>query len=168
MIRDLKGRAAYVFEGDNFDVDQIIGIQNIHLTQTEQLLGVMMQTFDSDFVRAVKPGDLIVGGKNFGYGHPHYPAMQMMRHLGVTGIVAESFAPTFWSMEIAGGFPAIACPGVLAHVERWDEIEVSWSASIIVNQSKGVRLPFMRMSNRDVAVLEAGGVVPYLKRILGA
>lgn len=167
MIQDLRGRAAFIFDEDNFDVDQIIGIQNMHLRQPEQLLEVMMREFDPSFVRNVRPGDLIVGGANFGYGHPHYPAMQMMRYVGVSGVIAESFAPTFWSMEIAGGFPTIACPGILANVGRWDEIEVFWGAGVLLNQTRDRRLPIGRMSKRDLAVLEAGGVVPYLRQTLG-
>ena len=104
MISNLKGRVAYVFAGENFDVDEIIGIQNLAATSDPvKLLPLMMKQFDPDFTQKVKAGDLIVGGVNFGYGHPHYPAMETMRKLGIAGVVAESCGPPIWSSEVAAG-----------------------------------------------------------------
>jgi hypothetical protein len=62
----------------------------------------------------VQPGDLLVGNHNFGYGHPHYPPMIGMRHLGIAGVIAESFSPGYWRGEIAMGFPQVICPGISA------------------------------------------------------
>ena len=166
MTKNLKGRVAYIFSDDNFDVDRIVGIQNMHIGDIEKLVKVMMQEFDLDFSANVKPGDLIVGGVNFGYGHPHYPAMQTMRHLGVTGVVAESFSPIFWNIEVAAGFPQIACPGILGNVNRWDEIEIDWHQGCVINRTQDIRLPFGSMTKRDREILDAGGVIPYLKRVM--
>ena len=168
MIGNLLGRAAFIFASENFDVDEIVGIQNLAATSDPvKLLPLMMKEFDPDFAQKVRAGDLIVGGVNFGYGHPHYPAMETMRKLGVAGVVAESFAPTFWSIEIAAGFPLVACPGVLAAVARWDELEVNWADKTLVNRTRNRTLPIGSMSRRDLGILEAGGVVAHLKRQMG-
>ena len=168
MISNLKGRVAYVFAGENFDVDEIIGIQNLAATSDPvKLLPLMMKQFDPDFTQKVKAGDLIVGGVNFGYGHPHYPAMETMRKLGIAGVVAESFAPTFWNIEIAAGFPLVTCPGIVGAVERWDELEVDWAAKSLVNRTRNRTLPIGSMSQRDLGILNAGGVVAHLRREMG-
>ena len=62
------------------------------------------------------------------------------------------------------GFPQVTCPGILDFVERWDEIEVDFAASQLRNHSKGRSIPFDPLSQSEVEMLSAGGLVPYLKR----
>ena len=90
-LENLRGRVAFIFEEVNFDVDQIVGVKNIKITDIDELADAAMQSYDPDFRSSVRPGDLIVGADNFGYGHPHYPPMRAMRHIGVAGVLAESF-----------------------------------------------------------------------------
>ena len=163
-LKPLRGRVAFVFDEVNFDVDQIVGVKNIKITDIDELAQAAMQTYDPDFHAKVKPGDIIVGNHNFGYGHPHYPPMRAMRHLGITGVVAESFSPGYWRGEISMGFPQASCPGVLDLVERWDEIELDWDENIIRNLTRGRALPIEPLSFADREMLDAGGLVPYLKR----
>ena len=160
----LKGRVAFIFDEVNFDVDQIVGVKNIKITDLAELAQVAMQSYDPDFATTVRPGDLLVGADNFGYGHPHYPPMQAMRHLGITGVIAESFSPGYWRGEVSMGFPQVGCPGILGFVERWDEIEVDWAAGVVRNHTKGTELPFEPLPLADAEMIEAGGLVPFLKR----
>jgi 3-isopropylmalate/(R)-2-methylmalate dehydratase small subunit len=163
-LKNLRGRAAFIFTETDFDVDQIIGVKNIKLQDVNELAKVAMQSYDPDFAKAVKPGDLLVGAENFGYGHPHYPPMRAMRHLGIAGIVAESFSPGYWRGEISMGFPQVSCPGILDFVRRWDEIEVDWSAGVVRNHRSGGSLRFEKLARADELMLAAGGLVPYLKQ----
>ena len=161
-MKNLKGRVAFVFTEDDFDVDQIVGVKNIKLRDPAELAAVAMQAYDTAFSQQVRPGDLLVGAQNFGYGHPHYPPMIGMRHLGVAGVIAESFSPGYWRGEIAMGFPQVACPGIRGLVQRWDEIEVDWARLRVVNHTKGRELPFEPLAEADSEMLEAGGIVGYL------
>jgi 3-isopropylmalate/(R)-2-methylmalate dehydratase small subunit len=163
-LQNLRGRVAFVFDEINFDVDQIVGVKNIKITDIEELAQAAMQSYDPGFRDKVKPGDVIVGNHNFGYGHPHYPPMRAMRHLGIAGVVAESFSPGYWRGEISMGFPQASCPGILGLVERWDEIEVDWQANEVRNLTKGASLPIEPLSFADHEMLDAGGLLPYLKR----
>ena len=92
-LQNLRGRVAWVFAEDDFDVDQIVGVKNIKITDIDELAGLAMQSYDPDFRQQVKAGDLLVGGSNFGYGHPHYPPMRAMRHLGIGGVIAGPDMP---------------------------------------------------------------------------
>jgi 3-isopropylmalate/(R)-2-methylmalate dehydratase small subunit len=162
-LKNLRGRVAYVFAEDDFDVDQIVGVKNIRIQDVEELKRVAMQSFDPGFATSVRAGDLLVGGANFGYGHPHYPPMTAMRAFGVTCVIAESFSPGYWWGEMAEGFPQIACPGILGLVRRWDVVEVSWSDNLVRNLTNGQALPFEPLARSAIELLEAGGLVPYLQ-----
>ena len=162
-LENLRGRVAFIFEEVNFDVDQIVGVKNIKITDIDELANAAMESYDPDFRSAVRPGDLLVGADNFGYGHPHYPPMRAMRHLGLAGVLAESFSPGYWRGEISMGFPQATCPGILGLVERWDEIEIDWAANEVRNLTKGSSLPIDPLSKADRAMLDAGGLIGYLQ-----
>jgi 3-isopropylmalate/(R)-2-methylmalate dehydratase small subunit len=66
------------------------------------------------------------------------------------------------------GFPQASCPGVLDLVERWDEIELDWDANELRNLTKGRSLPIEPLSYADREMLDAGGLVQYLKRPVAA
>lgn len=161
-LANLKGRVAWIFEDEDFDVDQIIGVKNIKIKDPEELARLCMADEDPQFAENLRPGDLLVGNHNFGYGHPHYPPMIGMRQLGIGGVVGESFAPGYWRGEIAMGFPQVICPGIMGAVSRWDEIEVDWDASILSNFTTGIELPIEPLSESDRQMLDAGGIVGYL------
>jgi 3-isopropylmalate/(R)-2-methylmalate dehydratase small subunit len=163
-LPNLKGRVAFVFEERDFDVDQIIGVKNIKIQDVDELAALAMQSYDPDFQKSVRPGDVIVGADNFGYGHPHYPPMRALRHLGIAGVIAESFSPGYWRGEISMGFPQVSCPGILAFVQRWDDIEVDWAAGVVRNLTRSNKIAFEPLSRADRQMLEAGGLVPYLKQ----
>tara|TARA_R110002020_G_scaffold184947_3_gene382371 strand:+ start:3608 stop:4123 length:516 start_codon:yes stop_codon:yes gene_type:complete len=162
-LENLRGRVAFIFEEINFDVDQIVGVKNIKITDIDELADAAMQSYDPDFRKSVRPGDLLVGADNFGYGHPHYPPMRAMRHIGIAGVLAESFSPGYWRGEISMGFPQATCPGILGLVERWDEIEIDWGANEVRNLTRGGSLPIDPLSNADRAMLDAGGLIGYLQ-----
>lgn len=161
---NLRGRVAWVFTEENFDVDQIVGVKNIKITNVEELAKLAMTAYDPQFAAAVRPGDLVVGADNFGYGHPHYPPLRALRHLGIAGVIAESFSPGFWRGEVSMGTPLVSCPGILGLVKRWDEIEVDWADGQIRNHTTGAALAFEPLSSADRDMIETGGLVPYLKK----
>ena len=98
----LTGRVAWIF-GDDFDIDLLIGVENIKCYDSDLLLSKLMNSYEENFVSKVRPGEFLVAGRNFGYGHPHYPPMVAMRSAGVAGVIAESFAPGFWRGETYNG-----------------------------------------------------------------
>jgi 3-isopropylmalate/(R)-2-methylmalate dehydratase small subunit len=162
-LNNLRGRVAFIFEEIDFDVDQIVGVSNMKTTDINELTKSAMQSYDKNFLNTVKQGDLLVGNHNFGYGHPHYPPMKAMRHLGIRGVIAESFSPGYWRGEISMGFPQIPCPGILKFVSRWDEIEVDWATSTLSNLTQGTTIGFEPLPHADFAMLQAGGLENYLK-----
>ena len=165
-LPNLRGRVAWVFDEEDYDIDLIIGVRNIKITDVKELAALAMSDRDPNFAASVRRGDLLVGGRNFGYGHPHYPAMRAMRHLGIAGVVAESFSPGFFRGEISMGFPLVTCPGILTQVQRGDEIEVDWSNGCVRHLGRGSSLPLQQLNAAERQTLEAGGLIPYLKQRL--
>jgi 3-isopropylmalate/(R)-2-methylmalate dehydratase small subunit len=166
-LPNLRGRVAWVFDEPDYDIDLIIGVSNIKITDVKELAALAMSDRDPNFAASVQRGDLLVGGRNFGYGHPHYPAMRAMRHLGISAVVAESFSPGFFRGEISMGFPLVTCPGILAQVQSGDEIEVDWPHSCERHHGRGTRLPLQPLNAAERQTLEAGGLIAYLKQRLG-
>ncbi|MDA7416976.1 3-isopropylmalate dehydratase [Xenophilus arseniciresistens] len=163
-LQNLRGRVAWVFEEDDYDIDLIVGVRNIKITDVKELAALAMSDYVSDFASTVSKGDLLVGGENFGYGHPHYPAMRAMRHLGISAVIAESFSPGFFRGEMSMGFPLVTCPGIRAAVARGDELTVDWARSEVKNLRTGKTLALQPFAPSERGMLEAGGLIPYLKR----
>ena len=155
------GRVAWIF-GDDFDVDMIVGVQNIKSYDRDFLLSVCMSEYEDGFPDRVHDGDLLVGGRNFGYGHPHYPPLVAMRHCGIQAIVAESYAPGFWRGETFNGLPLITCPGITDAVSRWDRLEIDWAAGRLHVPDRGVELASDPPSDRVAQIWCAGGSVNLL------
>ena len=59
-IPSIQGRASWIFTEDNFDVDQIVGVKNIKVTDIQELAALAMKSYDPDFARVVQKGDLVV------------------------------------------------------------------------------------------------------------
>lgn len=159
----VNGRVAWRFEQEDFDVDQIVGVEYIKVTDPQQLASLAMKCFDSAFASTVRPGDVVVGGGNFGYGHPHYASMKALREVGIRAVIAESFSPGFHRGETFMGFPLVTCPGILAAVQRWDEVAVDWTRLKLRVARTARELDVMPRSAIDRTMLEQGGLVPYLK-----
>ncbi|GAA1928773.1 hypothetical protein GCM10009737_33360 [Nocardioides lentus] len=161
-----RGRVAWVF-GDDFDIDLVIGVENIKYYDPDKLRSVLMTAYDPAFVDDVRDGDVIVGGRNFGYGHPHYPAMIAMRNAGIVAVVAESFAPGFWRGELYQGMPMVTVPGISDLVERWDDVVVDWKSASVTVTRTGRTVQGTPPSRHAVNVTEAGGGLNLLKQQYG-
>jgi 3-isopropylmalate/(R)-2-methylmalate dehydratase small subunit len=115
-----------------------------------------MTPFEDGFQDRVRPGDLLVAGRNFGYGHPHDQPMLAMRALGIAGVVAESFAPLFARSETFNGFPLLACPGISKVVTRGERLSVEWEKGEVTLES-GARLDGIPPTPDAVELIHAGG-----------
>jgi 3-isopropylmalate/(R)-2-methylmalate dehydratase small subunit len=158
----LKGRVAWIF-GDHFDVDLIVGIKNISITDVNALLSAFMQSYDKNFKTSSRRGDFLVGGSNFGYGHPHPQAMTMMREVGINTIIAKSFAFPFYRSELAGGMALVTCPRAVSRVSRWDELELDLERETLDNRSTGEQFEVDPIPPVAIEMIHEGGVVNYLK-----
>lgn len=162
----VRGRIGFVFD-DHFDTDRIIGAARMHDRRAhdpDYLRAWVMHDLDPDFGGSVTPGDVLVAGRLFGYGHPHAQAMRAMRALGIRTVVAESFFPSFEYNERHAGMILLACPGVSAHARRGDPIEVDWRHARVHLPDVPAVLAAVPLTDHEIDCLEAGGEREWLLR----
>jgi 3-isopropylmalate/(R)-2-methylmalate dehydratase small subunit len=126
-----------------------------------------MEDLDPAFAKAIRPGDYIVAGRNFGCGSSREHAPIAIKAAGAACVVAESFARIFYRNAINIGLPILECPEAAREAASGDELEVDLAAGLVRNLTKGTERaakpfpPFMR------AIIEAGGLLEYHKERLG-
>jgi len=121
-----------------------------------------------DFVDGVRPGDVIVAGRNWGCGSSREQAAQYLKNLGLAAVVAESFGRIYFRNSIAIAFPNLACPRVSDAFEDGDEIEIELETAIIRNLSKGKELQGQPYTPEMLEIVEKGGLMALLKERLEA
>jgi 3-isopropylmalate/(R)-2-methylmalate dehydratase small subunit len=126
----------------------------------------VMAGVDPEFHLKVKPGDLIVAGINFGMGSSAEDAPRSLRDAGIAAVLAESISNIYLRTLINLGLPAIECPGISTLVEEGEDIEVDVESGSVRNLISGASLAFPPFSDHTIAILDKGGLIPYLKSSL--
>ena len=126
----------------------------------------VMAGIDPEFHLKVKPGDLIVAGINFGMGSSAEDAPRSLRDAGIAAVLAESISNIYLRTLINLGLPAIECPGISILVEQGDDLEVDLESGQVRNLTNGTSQTFPAFSDHAIAILEKGGLIPYLKSSL--
>lgn len=163
MICDVRGRV-WKF-GDNIDTDVMTSGKYLNLPM-EQMKWHAFEEVRPEFAREIKPGDIILAGRNFGCGSSRETAPAALKALGLGAVVAESFARIFYRNSIAIGLPAIICPGAGALGDNGDEAEVSFVHRKVINHGSGKVLDFQPFPVEMLTVLECGGIEPLLKQMM--
>ncbi len=161
----LRGRA-HKF-GDNIDTDIIIPARYLVTTDPAELAKHCMEAIAPDFPQRVQRGDIIVAGENFGCGSSREHAPLAIKGLGISCVIAKSFARIFYRNAFNIGLPVLECPQAVEDIREGDELEVNLETGTIHNRTTGKTYqampipPFMRQ------ILEAGGLISYVQRKLG-
>jgi 3-isopropylmalate/(R)-2-methylmalate dehydratase small subunit len=127
----------------------------------------VMAGIDPEFHKKVQAGDLIVAGINFGMGSSSEDAPRSLRDAGVAAIIAESISNIYLRTLINLGLSAIECPGISTIVEEGHEVEVDLESGRVRNLTNGNSRAFAPFSDHAIAILEKGGLIPYLKSSFG-
>ena len=126
----------------------------------------VMAGVDPEFHSKVKPGDVIVAGINFGMGSSAEDAPRSLRDAGIAAVLAESISNIYLRTLINLGLPAIECRGISTFVEQGDSLEVDLESGRVRNLANGAVQAFPPFSDHAIAILEKGGLIPYLKSSL--
>lgn len=163
MSKIIKGQAWVA--GDDIDTDQIYHGQYLPLTDPREMAAHAMEFVPGmeSFVREVKPGDIVVAGKNFGCGSSREHAVICLKENQVGCVVADSFARIFYRNAINLGFPLLECPGISKKVKTKDQLEVDLNSGVIKNLTSGETIQGNRLSGLEAEITQAGGLLNYLK-----
>jgi 3-isopropylmalate/(R)-2-methylmalate dehydratase small subunit len=157
----LKGKA--IKFGDDISTDHICPGRYFHLrSNLPELAKHAMEDADPDFACKVKPGDFIIAGANFGLGSSREHAAVVIKMSGVCAVLAKSAARIFFRNAINIGLPILICD--TDRINDGDELEVDLENSTVRDLTNGAELRFGNFPQVMLKILEAGGLIPYIKR----
>jgi len=157
----MKRGKAWKF-GDNVSTDHIIPGRYYHLrSNLAELAKHVMEDADPDFAKKVRPGDFIVAGNNFGMGSSREHAPLVIKLAGVSAVIAKSFARIFYRNSINVGLPLLIAD--TDSIDTGDELEVDFESGKIRNTTKALVIKVKPLPEFVLRIIEAGGLVPYVK-----
>jgi len=159
----IRGRARRF--GDNVDTDNITPAATLHLP-SEELKKHAFEPIFPEFYKTVQQGDIIVAGNNFGCGSSREHATQVVKDLGIRYILCESMARIYMRNCVAGGLYPILAKGVSHLFNEGDEIEIDFEQAEVRNTKTGKGVPFKPLTGSPKQILEGGGILPFLKKII--
>jgi 3-isopropylmalate/(R)-2-methylmalate dehydratase small subunit len=154
---------AWVF-GDNLDTD-VIAPGRYMKFGIEEIAKHCLESVAPTFSREVRPGDIVVGGRNFGAGSSREQAPEALKHLGVAVLIAESFAGLFYRNAINLGLPAVVCAQA-KRIRAGDELQVDLERGRIQNRTTGETLGCEAVPPFLMTIIRDGGLLPHLEKKL--
>ncbi len=156
----IRGRAWRL--GDHVTTDHIIpGRLKYKVRTLEEMRQYVFNDLIPGFSERVRPNDIIVAGRNFGYGSSREHAARLLKLVGVGAVVAESFARIFYRNAINVGLPVVEAR---VEAEDGDEMEVDLREGTVRDLSKGTEANFKPFPPMIMSLLEEGGIESYYKR----
>jgi len=156
----VRGRA-WVF-GDEVNTDEMFpGFANrLPIKEAAQ---TMFNASRPSWPALVRPGDIVVAGRNFGLGSSR-PVALLFQQLGVSALLAEHINSLFFRNSINYGLAALTVPGITAHVTEGDELVVDVTAATVVNIRTDTQLTGAPLPEFLLSILRAGGLSAQLER----
>jgi len=152
-----------VWKFDNdVDTDQIIPSQYLLLPTVEEMKAHTLEPIDSGFSGKVSRGDVIVAGENFGSGSSREQAPRVIKELGISAVIAKSFARIFFRNSINIGLPVLICGGIYDDVESGDLIEVDMGKGVITNAKNGRTYYSTKLPEYIARIIESNGLIEFI------
>lgn len=151
--------------GDHVDTDVIIPARYLNISDFKELSEHAMEDIDTTFAPNVKPGDIIVVGRNFGCGSSREHAPIVIQQKGVACIVAESFARIFYRNAINIGLPVLEIGEEAKKIQAGDQVEVDFDKGEIHVVNKGLVIKTHPLPAFVRKIAEAGGLINYVKGV---
>jgi 3-isopropylmalate/(R)-2-methylmalate dehydratase small subunit len=162
MQIELEGRARRL--GDDVNTDYIIASTRKKETLDEAVLKTyLLETIDPAFAASVRPGDLLVAGRNFGCGSAMEIAATVILAAGIRAVIATTFARTFYRNAINNGLIPVQCD--TTGIEEGEQLTVRLDArSVQLVRAGGETRTGERLPGIMLGILAAGGLVEYVRR----
>jgi 3-isopropylmalate/(R)-2-methylmalate dehydratase small subunit len=149
--------------GDHVDTDVIIPARYLNIADFKELANHAMEDIDTTFAPNVKPGDIMVAGKNFGCGSSREHAPMVLKVKGVKCIIADSFARIFYRNAINIGLPVLEIGAQVEKIQAGDQVEVDMQRGIINVKNKNLTIKMKPLPEFIQKIADAGGLVNYVK-----
>ncbi|MCS7299317.1 MAG: 3-isopropylmalate dehydratase small subunit [Spirochaetia bacterium] len=149
--------------GDNIDTDKIIPARYLNTTDPKELAKHCLEDEDPTFVSKVQPGDIIVAGKNFGSGSSREHAVISIKAVGVSAVVAKSFAGIFFRNSINRALPIIEAPEAVDSTDTGDVLEIDLEGGVVRNLTKNKEFRIKPFPQFLFEIFNHGGIMNYAK-----
>ena len=150
--------------GSNVDTDVIIPARYLNTSDPDALAGHCMEDLDPDFIRTVKPGDVIVAGPNFGCGSSREHAPVAIKASGISCVIAPSFARIFYRNAINMGLPILESAQAAEAINAGDEISVDLSTGRITDETTGETFQAQPFPPFIQKIIESDGLMGTLRQ----
>ncbi len=152
--------------GANVDTDVIIPARYLNLSEPDELAAHCMEDIDAEFLKRVKPGDIMMATTNFGCGSSREHAPLAIKAAGISCIIAKSFARIFFRNAINIGLPLLECEEAVDNTDAGDILEVDLSSGRINNLTKGREFTAKPYPDFMAELISAGGLIEHTKKRL--
>ena len=148
---------------DNVDTDVIIPARYLNTSVAAELAKHCMEDIDTEFVKNVKPGDVMVAGWNFGCGSSREHAPLVIKTCGTGCVIAKSFARIFYRNAINIGLPILECEEAAEEIKAGDEVKVDFDTGVITNITTGKTWQAEPFPEFIQNIIQKGGLLASLK-----
>ncbi|HIX94454.1 MAG TPA: 3-isopropylmalate dehydratase small subunit [Candidatus Gemmiger excrementipullorum] len=149
--------------GDNIDTDVIIPARYLNTQSAAELASHCMEDIDKTFITRVQPGDIIVGGENFGCGSSREHAPLAIKAAGVSCVIAKSFARIFYRNSINIGMPILECPAASEAIANGDTVAIDFDTGVITDETTGQTFQAAPFPPFIQKIIAAGGLMNSLQ-----
>ena len=149
---------------DNVDTDVIIPARYLNTSDPKELAAHCMEDIDTEFVKKVRPGDIMVAGFNFGCGSSREHAPLVIKTCGVSCVIAKTFALIFYRNAINIGLPILECPAAAEAIQDGDEVSVDFDTGLITNHTRNESYQAEAFPPFIQEIISAGGLMNSIKQ----
>ncbi len=154
--------------GENVNTDVIIPARYLNVSEPRELAEHCMEDIDKDFLKNMKPGDIIVATTNFGCGSSREHAPIAIKAAGISCVIAKTFARIFFRNAINIGLPLLECEEAVDNTEAGDVLEVDLAIGKIKNLTNHKTFTAQPYPDFMAELISAGGLIEYTKKRLAA
>ena len=148
---------------DNVDTDVIIPARYLNTPNASELALHCMEDIDTEFVKRVQPGDVMVAGWNFGCGSSREHAPLVIKTCVNGCVIAKSFARIFYRNAINIGLPILECEKAAEEIDANDEVKVDFDTGKITDLTTGKTYQAQPFPPFIQNIIKAGGLLKSLK-----
>ena len=150
---------AHVYNRDHVNTDEIIPARYLNTDDETELAKHCLEDLDTEFVKNVKAGDMIVFGDDFGCGSSREHAVWALRGAKISAVIANSFARIFYRNAINCGFLVVESPGITEKVKNGDELKIDTATGKIHNLTQKTTYDITPLPQFAMDIINAGGLL---------
>jgi 3-isopropylmalate/(R)-2-methylmalate dehydratase small subunit len=148
--------------GDNINTDMLFpGKYTYTCSIPDEIKPHLLEDLDPLFAKNVREGDLIIAGKNFGCGSSREQPVLGLKAVGISAVIAESFARIFYRSSINQGLLLIECPKAVKAYKKGDTVSLDVAEGTVTVGSDTFSFP--KLPREILAICDAGGLLPYTR-----